>query len=298
MRLILIRHGQTPSNVRNLLDTAVPGPGLTDLGRRQALAIPAALAWLNGTDPLAALYVSNQTRAQLTAAPLAAALGLEPRIRSGLREISAGGLEMQGDLQSIGAYLEVVRDWIQGKPEIRMPGADTGNDVLARFDAVVREAELASGGGTVAMVSHGAMIRTWSACRAGNLDPEHRENYALSNTGIVVLEGSTTALPGKAGSGTSASRAAGGTGGGAANGRGRDRTWEVVSWQSQPAGGLALADTTADGPTDDSDADGFAHGPSATTASGPAAGPAAGSAAGPAVGVRLEQPGLRRNASD
>ncbi len=277
MRLILIRHGQTPSNVRNLLDTAVPGPGLTDLGQRQALAVPAALARLDGsagTEALAVLYVSNQTRAQLTAAPLAAALGLEPRIRAGLREIDAGELEMQGDLQSIGTYLEVVRGWIQGKPEIRMPGADTGNDVLARFDAVVREAELAAGGGTVVMVSHGAMIRAWAACRAGNLDPEHPENYPLSNTGIVVLEGST------ASSGSSASQAVSGS-----DDRGAVRTWEIVSWQSQPAGGPALADTAADGPTDDSDADGFVAG---------------GSGAGvvPAAGGRMQQPGARRDDLD
>ena len=44
MRLLLIRHGQTPANVRGELDTAHPGPGLTALGFRQAAAIPAALA--------------------------------------------------------------------------------------------------------------------------------------------------------------------------------------------------------------------------------------------------------------
>jgi len=43
MKLWLIRHGQTPSNVLGLLDTAVPGPGLTDLGVEQAAAIPGAL---------------------------------------------------------------------------------------------------------------------------------------------------------------------------------------------------------------------------------------------------------------
>ena len=42
MRLILIRHGETPSNVRGSLDTSLPGPGLTDLGQEQAEAIPAA----------------------------------------------------------------------------------------------------------------------------------------------------------------------------------------------------------------------------------------------------------------
>ena len=40
MRLLLVRHGQTPSNVAGLLDTALPGPGLTALGTRQAAAIP------------------------------------------------------------------------------------------------------------------------------------------------------------------------------------------------------------------------------------------------------------------
>ncbi|MCM1975585.1 histidine phosphatase family protein, partial [Streptomyces sp. G1] len=36
MRLLLVRHGQTPTNVDYLLDTAVPGPGLTELGLAQA----------------------------------------------------------------------------------------------------------------------------------------------------------------------------------------------------------------------------------------------------------------------
>jgi broad specificity phosphatase PhoE len=55
MRLLLVRHGQTPSNVRSLLDTAVPGPGLTELGERQAAAPPEALA---GED-IDALYAST-----------------------------------------------------------------------------------------------------------------------------------------------------------------------------------------------------------------------------------------------
>lgn len=64
MRLILIRHGQTPSNVAFLLDTAVPGPGLTDLGEKQAAALPQTLADVD----IDLLYVSTLTRTQLTAA--------------------------------------------------------------------------------------------------------------------------------------------------------------------------------------------------------------------------------------
>ena len=45
MRLILVRHGQTPSNIERLLDTGAPGPGLTELGigaGRSAAAGPGA----------------------------------------------------------------------------------------------------------------------------------------------------------------------------------------------------------------------------------------------------------------
>lgn len=49
MRLLLIRHGQTPSNLKHLLDTAAPGPGLTPLGQDQAAALPQALAGRRST---------------------------------------------------------------------------------------------------------------------------------------------------------------------------------------------------------------------------------------------------------
>lgn len=86
MRLPLVRHGQTPSHADGLLDTAVPGPGLTPLGRAQAAALPGALA---GED-IDALYASTLIRTQQTAAPPAAARGHEVLVRDGIRELSAG----------------------------------------------------------------------------------------------------------------------------------------------------------------------------------------------------------------
>lgn len=215
MRLILIRHGQTPNNILSLLDTAAPGPGLTDLGHSQAEAVPAALA----QEEVDGLYISNLTRTALTAAPLANQRSLQPLVREGLREISAGTLEMKGDLPSVMAYLETVKAWLSGDLSARMPGADTGFDVLERFDAVVDEAA-ASGAGTVAMVSHGAMIRFWAGYRATNLDWSESKYQELSNTGIVTL---TEAPSGNA--------APGG--------------WDILSWQGTPAGGVS----GIDGPT-------------------------------------------------
>lgn len=87
MRLLLIRHGQTPSNLKHLLDTAEPGPGLTSLGQKQAAALPDALA----SERIDALYASTLVRTQLTAAPLAAATGLEVRVRPCPRPGRASG---------------------------------------------------------------------------------------------------------------------------------------------------------------------------------------------------------------
>ncbi|MFB7498584.1 histidine phosphatase family protein [Streptomyces sp. NPDC056161] len=210
MRLLLVRHGQTPSNVGGLLDTAVPGPGLTPLGQRQAAALPMALA----DEDIEAVYVSTLVRTQLTAAPLAAARGLDVRVRDGVRELSAGDLEMlPGDTEPGRAYMRTVFAWAGGDTALRMPGAETGAEALARFDAVVAEAA-ETAAGTVVVVSHGAAIRMWTAARAHNVDVPFVADHPLENTGVVVLEGSP------------------------ADG------WKVLSWE-----GAALAPAGASGPT-------------------------------------------------
>ena len=71
MRLLLIRHAQTPYNITGALDTAYPGAELTELGQRQARALPGGLdqvltaGSLPGV-PLAGIYASPLVRTQLT----------------------------------------------------------------------------------------------------------------------------------------------------------------------------------------------------------------------------------------
>lgn len=190
MRLILIRHGQTPSNVHGLLDTIPPGPGLTDLGVAQAAAVPATLA----AESIDAIYASTALRAQLTAAPLATARGLDVVIRAGLREIAAGDWEMLGDEESVHGYLALVGGWLAGDLDRRSPGpgGESGTEVMARFDAVI--AEIAATGVTAAaVVAHGAVNRMWAALRADNLDDGFGARHPLRNTGIVVLDGDPAA---------------------------------------------------------------------------------------------------------
>lgn len=212
MRLFLIRHGQTPSNVGHHLDTAEPGAPLTELGQQQAEALVALL----GETGIEAIYASNLVRTQQTAAPLADALGLEVAVRSGLREISAGALEMANDPQSVQTYLSVALGWADGQLETPMPGGGPdGASELARFDEAVAEAA-ASGVQTAALFTHGAIIRVWAAARCENLDAAFSAENSVSNTGAINLEGS----PGN---------------------------WRATQWQEQAIGGADLEDPATDG---------------------------------------------------
>ncbi|MEJ7635874.1 histidine phosphatase family protein [Aeromicrobium sp.] len=186
MRLILIRHGQTPANVEGVLESTVPGPGLTALGHEQAAQLVDALA----ESPIDAIFVSSMVRTHLTAAPLAAAIGVEPAERDGIREIAAGDVEGNTDADSVHQYVHTLLAWCGGDLDVRMPGAESGHEVIGRFDGVVAEAE-ALGVETVALVSHGAVIRAWCATRTSNVDLDFVSNHYVVNTGIVMVDGST-----------------------------------------------------------------------------------------------------------
>jgi len=212
MRLILIRHGQTSSNVAGLLDTAIPGAVLTPLGEQQAAALPAALA----SERVDAVYASTAVRAQQTAAPLAADRSLTVIVRDGLREISAGDGEMSSSPQAVQVYIDGIVAWAHGDLDARIPGGESGLEVFARFDSVIEEI-VASGAASVALVSHGAMLRSWLGLRASNVDGHFIGTHPITNTGVIVVTGDPVV------------------------------GWTVETWTGDAVGGPELT-TAADGP--------------------------------------------------
>jgi len=181
VRVFLVRHGQTVNNVERLLDTAYPGASLTELGRSQASGLVDTFR----DHPIDAIYVSDLIRTHETATPLAQARGLDLHVREGIREIQAGDYEMSPDFDD---YIRIIVGWLSGRQDVRMPGAETGHEVLSRFDGVVEEA-YAVGHDTVVLISHGAVIRTWAMSRAHNLAPEVMRTVSMDNTVVVELHG-------------------------------------------------------------------------------------------------------------
>ncbi len=188
MRLLLIRHGQTEGNVRGALDTALPGPPLTDLGQKQAAELAARLAGL----PVVAVYASQARRAQQTAAPLAAGCGLDVQVLDGVHEVAAGDLEGHTERESIRIYMETFRHWTLGELELSMPGGETGASVRRRMlDAAARlraKHEQADPDGIVALFSHGGAIRLGSEWLAPNVTSEIANAALIPNTGLIELE--------------------------------------------------------------------------------------------------------------
>src|SRR5215212_9547037 len=90
--VILVRHGASAAAVPgapfDLLDGHADPP-LAPEGVEQAETVAARLSG----EPLAALFVTPLRRTQETAAPLAAATGLEPRVVPELREVMLGDWE-------------------------------------------------------------------------------------------------------------------------------------------------------------------------------------------------------------
>lgn len=184
MRLLLIRHGQTPSNVSGALDTALPGPGLTDLGVSQAHAVCDAVAG----ETIDGVYVSRARRTHLTAQPLLDRLGVEAQELPGVHEVQAGDVELHTDADSVQAYLLAMARWVEGDVDAAVPGGEVGRDFFARYDSSLQQV-VDAGHRTAVVVSHGAAIRTWTTARCRNLGPRFALNNPLGNTGVVVVEG-------------------------------------------------------------------------------------------------------------
>ncbi len=180
MRLLLIRHGRTASNVGRLLDTGHPGAPLDDTGLQQAQRLVDRLAH----EPIEAVFTSDLTRARQTGEPIAAVRGLSVHELPGLREIYAGDDDMSPDWNP---YIAVLDSWFDD-PHHSLPNGENAIVFLDRFDRAIAEIA-ASGVGCAALVSHGAALKVWVPARASNLEAGAARAWPLDNTDVIVAEG-------------------------------------------------------------------------------------------------------------
>lgn len=185
LRLILVRHGQTDSNVRMEIDSVPPGPPLNEQGRRQAEELADALA----AEQVVGVYASTALRARQTARPVADRHGLAVRVAEGLHEVFVGDLDGTADAESRREFADVFRAWDrQGDLDRPMPGGETGREAVDRCTAALADIVAQHEHGVVVVVSHGGLLRLVGPILAPNLRTHVAGLSLLANTARIVLE--------------------------------------------------------------------------------------------------------------
>jgi alpha-ribazole phosphatase/probable phosphoglycerate mutase len=155
MKVLLLRHGQTEWNAlqkyQGHMDIA-----LDDTGRNQAGRIA---RYLHENENIEAIYCSDLSRSKETAEIIARELHLQVQIDERLREIGFGVWEGMTYEKVKSMYPEEYEKWFTNNAELKVPGGESIDELLARFLPVL--SELADKHeGTVLVVSHGGLIKT------------------------------------------------------------------------------------------------------------------------------------------
>lgn len=182
-RLVLLRHGQTASNlehrVQGQLDVEID-----ETGHAQAAAVAPHIAALR---PFV-LWSSDLSRARQTAAYVAKETGLEPTYDARLREYHLGDRQGLTHAEYAAGFPEEFAMFRSGHFDV-VPGGETTDEVVDRMVPALTELLACIGPGEVAIaVSHGAAIRVAVVALLGLGAQAAHALGGLDNCGWAVLE--------------------------------------------------------------------------------------------------------------
>jgi probable phosphomutase (TIGR03848 family) len=188
--VLLVRHGHSSANGAGVLAGRLPDIHLTDRGREQAAALAQRFAGL----PLARLVSSPLERCLETAAPLAAAVGLEVTREADVQECAYGAWTGR-------PLAELAKEplWatVQDDPALaRFPDHDTyaAESLRAMSDRIVAavrrhddEVRQAHGEGALwAVVTHGDLVKAVLADATG-AGLEHFQRYTADPASVSAV---------------------------------------------------------------------------------------------------------------
>jgi broad specificity phosphatase PhoE len=156
-RLLMVRHGESQANARGLAGGHRGDGGLTELGRRQALALAERLVMSRELDGAKAFYTSTMPRAIETGQYLREVLApLDPVQDDDLCEISVGegdGLTWVEFTERFGSP-----DWDVDPFQITAPGGESLMGFYERCRLAIERLVARHPGELVVLVVHGGFI--------------------------------------------------------------------------------------------------------------------------------------------
>jgi probable phosphoglycerate mutase len=165
--LLLIRHGESQKAYLEepfpLLDGHAD-PELAPAGREQAERVAARVA----AGRVDAIYSSGLRRTNQSAAPLAARLGLTPRVEPGLREVRLGIWEAGLFRIMVAEHHPIAqRMWTEERWDV-IPDAEPADDFAGRLHAAIGRLAAAHPDQRLAVFVHGGVIGQILALASGS----------------------------------------------------------------------------------------------------------------------------------
>ncbi len=179
-RVFVARHGEAVYESELLSDA---GGWLSPLGRDQARMLGESVSG----ERIARVWTSDMARAVQTGEIVAGVLGVDVIVRKGLREFGVG--DAAGTTGDPDPFAATFTAWLAGDLTARIPGAESGEEVVQRYAAVLEEIADEHRGESVLVISHGGVMSMALSALARNLSLSHSRDLPMPNCGVVALEG-------------------------------------------------------------------------------------------------------------
>ncbi|MCC5638175.1 histidine phosphatase family protein [Nostoc sp. CHAB 5844] len=154
LSIYFLRHGQTGCSRNNAFCGSIDSE-LTPEGFEMAEAFATAYKYLSWT----AIFCSPMRRTIATAKPLCTAIGMEPQLRDGLKEINYGQWEGKTPDFISQEYHDDYLRWSADPAWYAPTGGEMAITIASRAMGVIEEIKQIYASGNVLVVSHKATIR-------------------------------------------------------------------------------------------------------------------------------------------
>lgn len=182
MRLILVRHGQTPCNVDGIWHGWDDCP-LNETGTEQARAAAQRLAH----ETIHAVYSSDLRRARLTALAIAEPHALDIQSDPDLRERHAGQFDGLRAPEVEALYPDWMADRTADLWGWTPPGGETFTQVLERTLRAVERLYHRHPNDTIVVVTHMGPVRVLTS-HYGGLSMEETYAIEFASTGLTIFQ--------------------------------------------------------------------------------------------------------------
>lgn len=192
MRLYFARHGESEANVARVFANRGWSHPLTAAGREQARRLAVRL---EGRDVIG-VYGSPIRRATETALALSAHLGVPNVTEPGLAEYDVGMFEGLPYADGAERVATLESRWAVGDLGARLPGGESGDEVMERFGALLARlsGEFALTEVAVVLVGHGGTFRLALPNLLAGFERVHPGRLDLGYAGVIEAEMRSGAL--------------------------------------------------------------------------------------------------------